>query len=110
MIDWRHRANKMARRSENRIETPHLTLVRATLRLLEAEQAYLVASQKWMEFSPQDRFRKTFPQEIPKLRGNFLALLGADGLADVTWPILGYQSWLESSDHFDSRDFTMLYL
>src|SRR5262249_31751694 len=100
----------MAQRPEDRIETPHLTLVRATLCLIEAEQAYFEALGRSTELPLVDRARSKLPQDLPMFRSNFQALLGADGLAEATWPIAGFEPWPLPPRNFDSLELLVLYL
>ncbi len=100
--------------TKDRIETPQLVLVRATLPMLEAEQAYLEASQRWHEQIqglPVSEWPKADKQIA--LRDRFQALLGVDRLAEATWRMPNLEAsapWPEPADDFDSRDLTMIYL
>lgn len=104
-------------RSKDRIETPQLTLVRATLPRLEAEQAYLEACQRWAELTetlPPAEWPQELSEEIGELKCKFQALIGADSLAEASWDRILQadtgEPWPEPFLDFDSRDLTALHL
>lgn len=102
----------MEERSKDRIETPQLTLVRATLPLLEAEEAYYEACQRWRELPEEPHLRhqlkESLYREIITLYRKFKMLLGADA-GEPSWADKG-EPWPNSLEDFDPRDLTMLYL
>ena len=108
----------MAGTSKDRVETPQLTLVRATLPLLEVEQAYLEACQRWADLREhlplKDWPESELGQELRMLRSKFQRLLGADDLAEDSWAriinAVTFEPWPQPLEDFDSRDLAMLYL
>lgn len=105
----------MSERSKDRIETPQLTLVRATLPLLRAEEAYAEADRKWSDLKlplEGDPSQNEVLQECRASWGKFKELLGA-GIGERSWDHafqgLKGEPWPEL-DAFDSRDLAKLYL
>jgi [ribosomal protein S5]-alanine N-acetyltransferase len=105
----------MTERSKDRIETPQLTLLRATLPLLRAEEAYVEAEQKWSDVrlpSECDLSQNVVFQEWRTSSKRFRELLGA-GIGQRSWDnvlqAIKGEAWPEL-DAFDSRDLAKLYL
>lgn len=107
----------MTERSKDRIETPQLTLVRATIPLLTAEETYFEACHRWEEraenLPPKDWAQNELFQERQTSGRRFQELLGAS-FSGFDWgQIIAAdlaQPWPQPLDDYDSRDLAMLYL